>query len=538
MRVGEAVIRLLEAHRVEVVFGIPGVHTIELYRGLDGSPIHAVTARSEAGAGFMADGYARVTGKPGVCILISGPGVTNAATPMGEAFHDSIPLLVVAGAIQRPDLGRGHGQLHDLPDQAGLVAGITALSRVVQTADELPALFDQAWRIFEAGRPRPVHIAIPTDLMEEPVADDLVFSRTMDGGKVVRPGPDPGAVERAAELLAGASCPAILLGGGAVDAGPEAIALAELLDAPVAVTGNARGVVPSSHPLCLNSTLALPSVQALFAQADAVLLVGTELSPVDSWDERRLHIPFGGPVVRIDIDPDQLERKLSPAVAIWSDAAPALAALTTAVAGRRREAGRGVERVRAALAAIVWPAQTEGHRPFLDAIDTALPEDRIVAVDSTQLGYSAHQVMPAHRPRSWLAPYGYGTLGPALPLAIGAKIAAPDRPVLAIVGDGGLLFTIGELATAADLGAPLPIVVWDNRGYGEIRDSFDRAGATRIGTETTAHDLLTIARGFGCLAVEATTPDRLHAEIQRALDAHGPTLIRVPDPAFRPAPGQ
>lgn len=142
--------------------------------------------------------------------------------------------------------------------------------------------------------------------------------------------------------------------------------------------------------------------------------------------------------------------------------------------------------------------------------------------------------MPAYRPRSWLAPYSYGTLGPALPLAIGAKIAAPDRAVLAIIGDGGLLFTIGELATAADLGAPLPIVVWDNRGYGEIRDWFDRSGATRIGTESTAHDLLTIARGFGCFAVEATTPDRLRAEIEHALRVDGPTLIRVPDPSFRP----
>lgn len=177
------------------------------------------------------------------------------------------------------------------------------------------------------------------------------------------------------------------------------------------------------------------------------------------------------------------------------------------------------------------------HLPFLDAIDAALPEDRIVTLDSTQLGYSAHVYMPAHRPRSWLGPYGFGTLGPALPLAVGAKIAAPDRSVLAIVGDGGILFTIGELATAADLGAPLPIVVWDNKGYGEIRDSFDRAGAPRIGVDTTAHDLLAIARGFGCLAVEATTPERLQAEVQRALVADRPTLIQVPDPGYRPARG-
>jgi len=554
VRVGEAVIRLLEARGVDVIFGIPGVHTIEFYRGLAGSSIRAITPRSEAGAGFMADAYARVTGRPGVCILVTGPGVTNAATPIAEAFHDSIPLLVIAGAIARPDAGRGHGPLHDLPDQAGLLSTITAISRVVADAAELPALIESAWRSFETGRPRPVHVGVPTDLLEEEAdlggVDIPVGARTPATEADQRTHPDPTLVREAAALLADAARPMVLLGGGAVDAGPEAITLAELVDAPVAMTGNARGIVPSGHPLCLGSTLPLAPVQALFAESDAVLLVGTELSPVDTM-YTGLPLAFGGPIVRIDIDPEQLHAKVSPAVAIGGDAAAVLGALGAAV--RERRAGQGTQRqsaaadrpssppatprtpgparVRQALAAIEWSAQTEGHRPWLDALEAALPRDRIVAIDSTQLAYSAHHYMPAYRARSWLAPYGFGTLGTALPQAIGAKIAAPDRPVVAITGDGGLLFTIGELATAVDLGAPLPIIVWDNQGYGEIRDAFDRAGAPRIGTETTARDLPAIARGFGCAAVEAEIPERLGIEVSRALSRRGPTLIHVLDPS-------
>ena len=183
--------------------------------------------------------------------------------------------------------------------------------------------------------------------------------------------------------------------------------------------------------------------------------------------------------------------------------------------------------MRTALAGLDWTEDSLSHLPWLDAIDAALPADRIVALDSTQPAYTAHHYLPAARPRSWLAPYGLGTLGPALPMAVGAKLAAPDRPVLVLAGDGGLLFTLSELATAVDLGHSLPVVVWDNRGYGEIRDSFDRAGAPRVGTETTAHDLLAIAAGFGCATAAPGTPDELAAAIGTALGAGRPTLIRV-----------
>ena len=533
MRVGEAVVELLREHGVDTVFGIPGVHTIELYRGIALGGMTAITARSEQGAGLMADGYARVTGRPGVCIVVSGPGVTNVATAVGQAFHDSIPLLVIAAGVRRDEMGRGYGPLHDLPDQAAVLRPMTARSTTVASAEELPGLLDEAWRVFSCERPRPVHLTIPVDLLEAdwPSQVPVAAARLT----ACRPAPDPEAVRAAAALLASARRPVVILGGGAVDAGAQALALARRLDAPVAVTGNARGVIPHDDPLCLGSTLPLGTVADLVAAADVALLCGTELSPVDTmYSGRRL--AFGGRVVRVDIDPEQIAKKVAPAVGIVADAGRAMAALDAAIGTQGAiapaAAGRepGAARVAGALGAATWDASMAVHDPWIAALDAALPRDRIVAIDSTQLAYTAHHRMPCWRPRSWLAPYGWGSLGTALPNAIGAAIAAPDRPVVAIAGDGGLLFTIGEMATAVDLGRPLLLLVWDNRGYGEIRDAFDRASAPRIGTETTAADPLAIARGFGWRAEEARDPSSLGPLVRRALGGQVPTMLLIRTP--------
>jgi thiamine pyrophosphate-dependent acetolactate synthase large subunit-like protein len=524
MRVGEAVAADLRALGVEVVFGIPGVHTIELYRGLERAGMRAITPRHEQGAGFMADGYGRVSGRPGVCVLITGPGVTNALTPIAQAYHDSVPLLVVASTTARGDLGRGRGPLHDVPDQAALVRSLTASSETVVDASDVGPALRRAWAAMTTGRPRPAHVAIPVDLL----------TAAAGGGGAVAPvpgvplAPPVQDVERAAALLAAAGSAAILLGGGAVDAGPAAIALAERLGAPLALTGNATGTVPLSHPLCLGPTLPFAGTQALLRDAEVVLLAGTELTEVDTMYTGR-PLTFEGRVIRVDVDPDQIDAGVPADVGLVGDAAVTLGALLEAV-GTGSPAAGIAERVRRARAAIEWTEQSRGHLPWLAALDAALPEDRIVALDSTQLAYTAQHALPVERPRSWLAPYGLGTLGPALPMAIGAKVAAPERPVLAIAGDGGVLFTIAELGTAVDLGLALPLVVWDNGGYGEIRDSFDRAGAPRLGTEVTVHDLLGVAAGFGCATASARSPAELGFAVSAALEAERPTVIRVVAP--------
>jgi thiamine pyrophosphate-dependent acetolactate synthase large subunit-like protein len=501
------------------------VHTLELFRGLGDSQITAVVPRHEQGAGFMADGYARASGNPGVCLLTTGPGVTNALTPLAQAFHDSSAVLVVASETDRTLLHKGRGPLHDLPDQRALVAQVTAYSETVGDQSELPAKLGAAWSCLERPRRRPAYLGVPIDILAEPSAPFAPKLHLQSP-----PAPAPEKLDSAAELLIAAQRPILVLGGGAVDAGAAAIELATQLDAPIALTGNAKGTVPSTHPLCLGSTLPFGSVRELIADADVALLVGTELSEVDViYTGVRLRFP--GRVIRVDVDPAQLDAGTTATVGVVGDANLTLTGLLERVlasASPARPDRGAAARVRSALDAIRWTAQSITHLPWLAAIDRALPADRIVSLDSTQLAYTALHAMGAEQPRSWLAPYGFGTLGPALPMAIGAKLARPDAATVVLVGDGGLMFTVAELVTAAALGLNLPVLVWNNDGYGEIRDSFARAGMTAVGCDTTAADLGAIARGCGCASALAGSPDELAGEITRALDRDRPTLIEIP----------
>jgi acetolactate synthase-1/2/3 large subunit len=233
-------------------------------------------------------------------------------------------------------------------------------------------------------------------------------------------------------------------------------------------------------------------------------------------------------LIRVDIDAEQLHRCFRPDVALHGDATATLRGLNGALDGHKRpNPGLGIERAKQTRAAIRWPEEIEAHRPLVETLGDMLPDDRIVVCDSTQPAYSAGHCMPSSRARSWLSPTSYGTLGCALPMAIGAKIALPDRPVICIAGDGGFLFTIQELATAAELQLPLPIILWNNSGYGEIRDEMDRAGITHLGTEATAHDFVAIAGGFGCGAERPATRDALQQVVAKALGADRPTVIEL-----------
>ena len=518
---GEAIVRLLEQYGVETVFGIPGVHTLEIYRGLAASEIRHVSARHEQGAAFMADGYARVSGTPGVCVLITGAGLTNAATPIASAYHDSIPLLIVSSATACSDNARGHGTLHDLPDQRAFMATITAESIEVRDPADLPKAFARAFEIFESRRPRPVHIGIPIDVLDLPATS---WERLPPRG--ARPRPDAALIARAVELLAGAEQPMLMLGGGAVGAGAEATAVAERLGAPVGLTINAKGVLPDSHPLSLGTSLTLRPVHAAFAAADVVLAVGTEFSETDYFSAPGAAAPdFSGALIRVDIDADMLHRQRPGTLGLQGDARATLAAIDAGLASRGRgrtgEAGRASELRGGRL----WPG-ADAHLAFLAALERAVPENGIVIADSTQPAYVAHHTWPGRSPRAYIAPGGFGTLGPALPMAIGAQLAAPDRPVVALAGDGGALFTIPELASAADLGLPIALVIWQNDGYGEMRDSMDRSEIARIGTEVSSRDFVKLAEGFGCRGIR-TGLDGLAAALALAYEADRPTLVEV-----------
>lgn len=519
---GEAAIRLLEQYGVDTAFGIPGVHTLEYYRGLADSPIRHVTPRHEQGAGFMACGYARATGKPGVCILITGAGVTNAATAIATAHHDSLPMLILSSGTHTADAEQGHGPLHDLPDQPAFMRTICEVSLDVRDPADLPAAFAEAFAVLESARPRPVHISVPIDVLSQPAAGDRRLPAAAQP-----PTPDPAALDRAAQALAAAERPLILLGGGTTHAQDEAIALAELLDAPVTMTIAAKGVVPDAHPLSLGTTSTIGPVHAALAEADVVLAVGTEFSETDYFYAPGFAPPvFGGTLVRIDIDAGQLGKRRAADIGLHGDAAQTLAALDAALASLGHRGQGGAERAQALRAAGGWEFFEE-FRPVVEALERSLPEDGVIAVDSTQPAYAAAHLWRGVRPNAFLLYGGFGTLGPALPMAMGAKLGAPDRPVMSLSGDGGFLFTIQELATAVDLGLPLAVVIWNNHGYGEIRDSMERADVPPVAVDTSARDFLKIAEGFGCRTARVESLDELPGACAAAYAADGPTVIEL-----------
>ncbi|ANB74659.1 5-guanidino-2-oxopentanoate decarboxylase [Paraburkholderia phytofirmans] len=525
---GEALVTLLEDYGVELVFGIPGVHTVELYRGLAASTLRHVTPRHEQGAGFMADGYARVTGKPGVCFIITGPGMTNIATAMAQAYADSIPMLVISSVNATRELGGGSGRLHELPSQHGVFAGLTAFSHTLLDADELPQVLARAFAVFASERPRPVHIEIPLDVIVAP-------ARTMTSRVPTLPARSagaPGALEEAAALLASARRPLILAGGGANEGAAELCALAERLQAPVALTINAKGLLPRGHALSIGSIQSLPAPRAMVREADVVLAVGTELGETDYDVVFDGGFAIDGKLIRIDIDGQQAMRNFAPEVAIVADSQLALAALDASLATRPlppRDGRWGAQRVRAVRTAVnaEYDAPTRSMAALFDTLSDTLP-DAVIVGDSTRPVYAGNFVFEAAAPRSWFnSSTGYGTLGYGLPAAIGARLAVGNRPVICLVGDGGLQFTLPELGSAVEAAVPVIVLLWNNRGYAEIRRYMVERDIEPIGVDIYTPDFIALARGFGCCAVTADNQATLASELKQAAGRRVPTLIEI-----------
>jgi acetolactate synthase-1/2/3 large subunit len=519
--VGQALVAALAARGVETVFGIPGVHTIELYRGLAGSGIRHVTARHEAGAGFMADGFARVTGRPGVAFVITGPGVTNILTPMAQAKADSVPMLVVSAVNARATLGRGHGCLHELPDQSGLVAALCPSFRVTAPEALGPAL-EAAFAALAGPRAGPVHLEVPVDVMPLP-CPPLPCPPLPAPGPAASPSPpDAAALAEAAARLARAARPVILAGGGAARAGAALRALAEALDAPVVATVNARGLM-HRHPLVVPASASLDAVRALIAAADQVLAVGTELGPTDYDMYGAGGMPDLSGMIRIDRCPAQLARHPA-ALTIAADAAAALAALAAMLAPRA--AGDGAARAAAARIG-AWAALTPAMRAqasIVAAIRDARPGGIIVG-DSTQPVYAANLAHDHDRAGGWFnAATGFGALGYGPGAAVGAAIGAPGVPVTCLVGDGGLMFGPGEVVTAAEHALDIVFAVWNNAGFREIAEAMEAAGAPVIGCDPRPVAMEAFAAA--CHLPFARVPAD-PAAVGRAVAGRGPRLVEI-----------
>jgi len=524
---GEWLVELLEDCGITTVFGIPGVHTVEFYRGLEKTSLRHVTPRHEQGAGFMADGYARACGKPAACFIISGPGMTNILTAMAQAYSDSVPMLVISSVNNSHELALGQGRLHELPYQRQIAGGVAVFSHTITRPDELPEVLARAWAVFDSARPGPVHIEIPLDVIVED-------TRRLDA-EVRRaeypPGPDANAIARAAELLRSARDPFVVLGGGTQSAAAAARALVERLGAPTILTINAKGVLPAGHPQSLGSRLPHPPVLEALAKADVVLAVGTELGETDTllFDGK---LNLEGKIVRVDIEQQQLTRNTMPHVAICSDAGSAMRALHEALDGH--EPADSIGRVRSLRAAADEHLDDayRGHGRLLQTIADTLP-GVVVVGDSTQPVYGANFLYEPDAPRRYFnSSTGYGTLGYALSAALGAKLASADKPVICVIGDGGLQFTIGELATAVELGLPVPILLWNNRGYGEIKRYMVEREIPAIGVDIYTPDFIAIAEGYGCRALRAEDAGALRAALREAAAAEGPTLIEIVEDSF------
>ncbi|MDF9620763.1 5-guanidino-2-oxopentanoate decarboxylase [Pseudomonas entomophila] len=530
---GEVLVKLLEGYGVDHVFGIPGVHTVELYRGLAASSIRHITPRHEQGAGFMADGYARTRGKPGVCFIITGPGMTNITTAMGQAYADSIPMLVISSVQARDQLGGGRGKLHELPNQSGLVAGVAAFSQTLMSADDLPQVLARAFAVFDGARPRPVHIEIPLDVLVEP-ADHLLPGRPV---RTARAGAAPLAVQQMAARLAKARRPLILAGGGALGAGDALLLLAEHLQAPVALTINAKGLLPARHPLQIGSTQTLPATRALVAEADVVLAIGTELAETDYDVTFKGGFEIPGDLLRIDIDPDQTVRNYLPELALVADAEQATEALLVALqlqAQPPRDSSWGAARAARLRQdnAATWDQPTLSQTRLLTGLLEALP-DAILVGDSTQPVYTGNLTLDMARPRRWFnASTGYGTLGYALPAAMGAwlgssEVPAKRAPSVCLIGDGGLQFTLPELASAVEAQVPLIVLLWNNQGYEEIKKYMVNRAIEPVGVDIHTPDFIGVARALGAEAEHVADMAQLQAALGRAVERKGPTLIQV-----------
>ncbi|MEZ5934287.1 MAG: 5-guanidino-2-oxopentanoate decarboxylase [Alphaproteobacteria bacterium] len=517
-RVGEALISLLEQRGVEVVFGIPGVHTVELYRGLAGSAIRHITPRHEQGAAFMADGYARVTGKPGVCFLITGPGFTNAITAIAQARADSVPMLVISGVNKRESLGRGLGHLHELPDQAALSRTVCLETFTLLEPERLGEVVESAFAAMTSGRPGPVHIEIPTDVMA------MGTGAVLPARDAERVDLDLASVERAASMCRSTKNPLILAGGGVKEAAGLR-ALAEKLDAPVVTTSNGRGLM-AGHPLNLPASPSLQAVRDMIAEADLLLALGTELGETDYDFFGIGPLPAHGNMIRVDIDGAQLARRDDRGLTVEADAAAFASALAARLPLRQGDGAERAERAKkAALAEL--PAAYRAHLALLDAIFRQMPEAIIVG-DSTQAVYAGTLYLDAPAPGAWFhSATGYGTLGYAAPAAIGAAIGAPHRPVICLTGDGGLQFSLAELGSAADAGAGVLFLVWNNQGYREIENAMLEADVVPEGVRPSAPDFVKIAEAYGLPAMRVTEADRLADAVALA---ERPSLIEFFSP--------
>ena len=525
---GAALVEMLRRHGVDTIFALPGVQNDALFVAFydAGEALRVIHTRHEQGAAYMALGYARASGKVGTYAVVPGPGLLNTTAALATAYATNAPVLCLSGQIPSDMIGRGFGLLHEIPDQLGVLQRLTKWAARIEHPTQTGKLVNEAFRQLHDGRPRPVGLEIPPDVLA--LAGEVALPAAEAAPPITEP--DPELIDKAAALLAAAKKPLMFVGSGAVDAGEEVLAVARMLQMPVASFSGGKGIVSDRHYLAQS---ALAGHQ-LWREADVVLAVGTRLhQPQLRWGvDRDLKL------IRIDIDPVEITRYFKPALGIVADAKTALAALHDALgrqAPSRPSRQDELETLKAATLARL-DQQLGPQCEYLRAIRAELPDDGIYVEDLTQVGYVGRMAFPVYHPRTYVHSGYQGTLGFGFATALGAKIGRPDRPVVSVSGDGGFMFNVQELSTAARHGIDIVAIVFADGAYGNVRRmQKEDYGNKLIGVDLLNPHFPKLAESFGAAGVRTTTPDGLRRELAAALKRRGATVIEVavgemPDP--------
>jgi len=523
---GQWVVDALAAEGVRHVFGIPGVHNLAIYDALiRQSAIRHILARHEQGAAFMADGYARASGRPGVLAVTTGPGATNALTPLVESFATSQPVLAIMSDIPAALIGRQLGALHEVSNQIDCFRPVTRWAETVREGPAIAPAVQRAFERFRSARPGPVALSIPTDLLMAPTAGALHPPRG------ARPRCDAALITRAADLLRGARRPLLIAGGGVVaaGAGDHVRALSRRLHAPVLTTVMGRGTLPETDPLWLGVLPNRLASQAALEAADVILAVGCRFAH-RSTKGLLLNLNFRTEqaLIHLDLDPEEIGRQHTAAIGIVGDARDGLAGLLAAL-GKEAAVSQWDWAALARERGARWARWTETVDRLIHILRDALAPDAIMVNDQTGLNYWMEWHYPVLAPRTFLYPVGSATLGYAVPAAIGAAVAEPRRQVVAVVGDGGFLFSVNELATAAKYSLPIVFLVLNDNRYGAIKYLQEEMFAGRWGeTELANPDFPALARAFGLEGRRVERVEDLPGALEKALTHEGPTVLELP----------
>ncbi len=525
---GKAIVKSLILNGIDTLFCIPGKELDQFFVALydEREAIRVIANRHEQGCGYMAFGYAQSTGRVGAYAVVPGPGFLNASAALCTAYAGNAPVLCVTGQVPSKQIGRGAGAHHEINDQLGIMRNLTKFATRIEHPALAPEAVEQAFRALSSGRRKPAGIEMAPDILA--MSAPVTLRAPVPAPAPVEP--DPELVDQAAALLGEAQNPIIVAGGGIFGAEEALLAVAETVQAPVSMSRNAKGAVSFRHYLGVPETVG----HKLWPDVDVVLAVGTRLD--DQY--KRWGIGKEVKVIRVDVDPAELERNGKPAVGLLADAKLTLVALANALGRHNRKRPSRKE----ALEGLKVQLQKEYDHlspqiDYIKVIRAELPDDGIFVGEATQIAYAARVAMPFYLPRTFITPGYQGTLGYGFTTALGDKVGNPDKQVISITGDGGFLFGASELATAVQHRIATVTLVFNNNAYGNVkREQIEKYGGRVIATDLKNPDFVKLAEAYGAQGLRAETPEALAKAIRRGFDHDGPTIIEIPVPDDMPSP--